>query len=156
QDVGEEDGRVHAEDAHRLQRHFAGQVGSPAELEELHLFAHGAVLRQVPARLPPDPDRRPIDGLVAAGAQEPIGSGHVGYIAESGRKAASRGVQLRRETCWSSSTAVPSLNTRTVPLDWETVMATALVPTVMAAAAAWRAPRPSCSGTSLPSGPTWR
>src|SRR2546430_14042270 len=65
----------------------------------------------------------------------------------------SRG-QDRRATCWSSRTAWPPFQTRTVPLDWDTEIATALVSTVIAAAAAWRAPRPSGSST-LPS-PTWR
>src|SRR5207253_8709134 len=49
--------------------------------------------------------------------------------------------QERRATCWSSRTAWPPFQTRTVPLDWDTEMATALVSTVTAAAAAWRAPR---------------
>src|SRR2546423_10504403 len=49
----------------------------------------------------------------------------------------SRG-QDRRATCWSSRTAWPPFQTRTVPLDWDTEIATALVSTVIAAAAAWR------------------
>src|SRR3989442_10758161 len=44
----------------------------------------------------------------------------------------SRG-QDRRATCWSSRTAWPAFQTRTVPLDWDTEMATALVSTVIAA-----------------------
>src|SRR5258708_32301651 len=51
--------RVHAEDAHRLQRHLAGQVRGPAEVEELHLRAHGSGLRQIPAPRPHDTDRPP-------------------------------------------------------------------------------------------------
>src|SRR2546427_12634556 len=51
------------------------------------------------------------------------------------------GDQDRRATCWSSRTAWPALQTRTVPLDWDTEKATALVSTVIAAAAAGRAPR---------------
>src|SRR5256885_12726813 len=55
------------------------------------------------------------------------------------------GDQDRRATCWSSRTAWPAFQTRTVPLDWDTEMATALVSTVIAAEAAWRAPRPGGS-----------
>src|SRR2546425_11241549 len=54
----------------------------------------------------------------------------------------SRG-QDRRAACWSSRTAWPAFQTRTVPLDWDTEMATALVSTGVAAEAAGRAPRAS-------------
>src|SRR5438105_13664383 len=62
----------------------------------------------------------------------------------------------RRATCGSSRTASPSLKTRTVPEDCDTLMEMARVSTVMAAAAAWRAPRPRGSSTPLRSvaGPT--
>src|SRR2546430_6077032 len=63
----------------------------------------------------------------------------------------SRG-QDRRATCWSPRTAWPPFQTRTVPLDWDTEIATALVSTVIAAAAAWRAPRARGS-PPLPSPP---
>src|SRR5438128_10433291 len=68
------------------------------------------------------------------------------------------GGQERRATCWSSRTGSPFLKTRTVPEDWDTLMEMACVSTVIAAAAAWRAPSPSGSSTPLRSAdePAWR
>src|SRR5207247_2428949 len=56
--------------------------------------------------------------------------------------------QILRAVWCSSRTISPPLNTRTVPVVWETEMAMALVSTLMAAAALWRAPNPSGSSTS--------
>jgi hypothetical protein len=50
--------------------------------------------------------------------------------------------QILRAVWCSSSTISPSLNTRTVPVVCDTVIATAFVSPVTAAAAEWRAPRP--------------
>ena len=62
--------------------------------------------------------------------------------------------QILRAVWCSSSAISPSLKNRTVPVVWETVMATAFVSRVAAAAALWRAPRPMGSFRSFEN--VWR
>ena len=66
QNVGEDDRRIEAEPADRLQRHLGGQFRIEAEIEEAAgLGAHLAIFRQIAAGLPHHPDGR--DGLPLAG-----------------------------------------------------------------------------------------
>jgi hypothetical protein len=59
QNVGEDDRRIEAETADRLQRDFGGELRREAEVEEAAgLGAKLAIFRQVTARLPHHPDRR--------------------------------------------------------------------------------------------------
>ena len=73
EDVAEEDGRVDAEYVDRLQRHFGGEIGRLAELEETDFLADGTVLRQVAPGLPHQPDRRLVDRSPETGLDEPVG-----------------------------------------------------------------------------------
>src|SRR6266481_410785 len=144
QDVAEEDGGVDAEDVHRLDGDLRRQIGRLAQLQEGNPGAHRPILRQVPPRLPHQPDGSLVDRPPPARVQEPVR--HSGLSTTKPPE--------RRATCCSSRTACPLFQTRTAPLLCETEMATAFDSTVMAAAAAWRAPSPSGSST-FPS-PTWR
>ena len=74
--IGEEDGRVHVDAAHRLQRDLGRQIGRATELEQRVALAQRAVLAHVAAGLAHEPDRRGVDGLEPAGFQE-SGSGSV-------------------------------------------------------------------------------
>ena len=69
-DVGEEDRRVHAVPADRLQRDLDDQLGVHAGLEHPDALAQLEVLRQRPAGLAHEPDRRVRDRLAAAALQE--------------------------------------------------------------------------------------
>ena len=70
QDVGEEDGRVHAELLDRQHRHLGRRVRRPAELEEPEPLADRAVLGQEAAGLAHEPDRREGRRAAAAGGEE--------------------------------------------------------------------------------------
>jgi hypothetical protein len=70
QDVGEQDGGVHAELLDRLQRHLGGALRALAELEEAVTRAQGAVGRQVAPGLTHEPHGRVRRGLAARGAQK--------------------------------------------------------------------------------------
>jgi hypothetical protein len=73
QDVGEEDRGVERETRERLQRDLAGELRVRGEPEEAsRLCPRRAVLRQVAAGLPHDPDRRPVDRLARERAQQPV------------------------------------------------------------------------------------
>ena len=69
-DVAEQDRRVHAVPAHRLQGDLGDELRRPAGLEHRDALAEPAVLRQRPARLAHEPDRRVRHRLASAGAQE--------------------------------------------------------------------------------------
>src|SRR5574342_852324 len=105
---------------------------------------------QVPRPLPVvgllrrEADPPPVEDVEPGGQdhQRQGGAGRVGDAAERGARGGS-GSQMRLPVWCSSSTISPPLKTRTAPVVWETVMATAAVSAVMAAAALWRAPRPS-------------
>ena len=70
QDVGEEDGRVHAEALDRLERHLRRRRRRLAQLEEAVARAQRAVLGHVAPRLAHQPDRRERGLLASAGAEE--------------------------------------------------------------------------------------
>ena len=70
QDVGEENRRVEAEAADRLERHLDGEVRRLAEREEINLLANLAIFRKIAARLTHEPDRGGLHALTAAGPQE--------------------------------------------------------------------------------------
>ena len=72
QDVGEDDRGVEREAAQRLQRGLDRQLRRLAQRQEVHALAQRAVLRQVAAGLPHDPQRRAVDRLAPAGAQEAV------------------------------------------------------------------------------------
>ena len=80
-DVGEEDRRVDAVAADRLQRDLGDEVGVGAGVEHRGALAQRAVLRQRPAGLAHEPDRRVRHRLAAAGA-------HEGGVARASRAAA--------------------------------------------------------------------
>ena len=69
-DVGEEDRRVDAVAADRLQRDLGDEVGRRAGVEHRVALADLAVLGQRAAGLPHEPHRRVRDRLAAAGPQE--------------------------------------------------------------------------------------
>ena len=69
-DVGEEDRRVDAVAADRLQRDLGDEVGGRAGVEHLVALAELAVLGQRPAGLAHEPHRRVRDGLAAARPEE--------------------------------------------------------------------------------------
>ena len=69
-DVGEEDGRVDAVPAHRLQRHLRAELRRSRDLEEAVLLPQRAVLGQRAARLAHEPDRRPLGRLAPQRADE--------------------------------------------------------------------------------------
>ncbi len=70
QDIGENDDRVHPQDAVRLQGDLHSQLRGPADFEKIVFVAYRAVLRQVTPGLSHDPYRHPLDGFAAASAQE--------------------------------------------------------------------------------------
>ena len=71
QDVGEQDRRVQPVAADRLQRHFGGQSGVVAEVQEAAgPGPDSAVFRQVAPGLAHQPDRRPGQDLAGQGAEE--------------------------------------------------------------------------------------
>ena len=72
-DVREHHRRVDVVAAHRLEGHLGAELRLRADLEERVLLADLAVLRQRPARLAHEPDRRPLDRLAAGGAHEKRG-----------------------------------------------------------------------------------
>jgi hypothetical protein len=73
EDVGEDDRGIEVEPVNRLQRHLDGDLGCAAHRQEVAgTTTDLTVLRQVPARLAHDPDRRPIDRFTTASLQEPI------------------------------------------------------------------------------------
>ncbi len=69
-DVGEHHRRVDAVQAHRLERHLGAELGLAEDLEQPVLLADLPVPGQRPPRLAHEPDRRPLDGLEAAGSDE--------------------------------------------------------------------------------------
>ena len=72
QNVRENDDRVHAQNAARLQRNFHCEFRSSADFQKVVLLADGAVFRQITPRLPHDPYRHALDRLAAAGAQKEV------------------------------------------------------------------------------------
>ncbi len=72
QEVGKQDRRVDVDRLDGLQRDGHGELRLAADLEQGIAFAQRAVLRHVSPRLAHEPDRRGIDGLSSAGAQEAI------------------------------------------------------------------------------------
>jgi hypothetical protein len=71
QDVGEDDGRIERKPAHWLQGGFRRHLGIVAEGDEVAgPRPELAVLRQRPAGLAHQPDRRPIEGFTGQGAQQ--------------------------------------------------------------------------------------
>ena len=83
EEVAEEDRRVDAESTHRLQGDLDGQLGRPAEVEQAVLLPQGAVLGHVSPRLAHEPDRRLVDGLAAARAEEAVVHRLVAIIAHA-------------------------------------------------------------------------
>ena len=73
-DVGEEDGGVDAEPAHRLHGDLGGQVGRGDDLEHAVALADRPVLGQRPSRLAHEPHRHLGHRLAPAGVEE--GRGH--------------------------------------------------------------------------------
>ena len=63
QQVGEDDRRIHAQPLDRRQHDLGAEVGPFAQLQKAHAAAHGAILGQVTARLPHQPNRRPRNRL---------------------------------------------------------------------------------------------
>src|SRR5262249_26271915 len=72
QDVREDDRRVDAQASDRLHGHLGGQIRRLAELEEGDLLPDRAVLRQVTAGLPHQPDRCGIHRLAPRSQQKPL------------------------------------------------------------------------------------
>jgi hypothetical protein len=72
QDVGEQDGGVHAVRLDRLQGDLGREIRLLADLEQRVFFADLAVLRHVAARLTHEPDRRDVYRLAAAGTEKSI------------------------------------------------------------------------------------
>ena len=70
QQIGKQDRGVDVDPPHRLQRDFGGEIGRSAEIEQRIALAQRAVLAHVPAGLAHEPDRRRVDRLPAAGAEE--------------------------------------------------------------------------------------
>ena len=59
QNVGEDDGRVESEPAHRLERYFGGELRIEAKIEEgTDLGSDLSIFGQIPPSLPHQPDRR--------------------------------------------------------------------------------------------------
>ncbi len=72
EDVREEDGRVHAEEVHRLQGHLDAEFRSLAQFEKGHAAAHLLVFREIAAGLAHHPDRGVLGLFAAAGLEEGI------------------------------------------------------------------------------------
>ena len=70
QDIGEDNHRIDAQAAERLQRDLDGQLRRLAKLQESLLCADFPIFGEVTARLPHHPDRHPWNCLPTAGAQE--------------------------------------------------------------------------------------
>ena len=70
QQIGEQDGGVDFDTAHRLQRDFGGQIGRAAQVEQRIALAQRAVFAHVAAGLAHEPDRRRVDRLAPAGFEE--------------------------------------------------------------------------------------
>ena len=69
QDIGEQNGRIHAIAPDGLQRHFAGEFRRETEIEEsAGLSADLPVFRQIPTRLTHQPEGRFLQSLTAQGA----------------------------------------------------------------------------------------
>jgi hypothetical protein len=79
QQVAEDDRRIDAEPLHGGDHHLGREPRVLAQLHEAHLLAHRPVLGEVAARLPHQPDRRPLDRLAATGPH------HQGATARIGR-----------------------------------------------------------------------
>ncbi len=90
QDVGEDDRGVDAEAPHRLQGDLGGELGRAAEGEEVHPLAQGAVLGEVAARLPHQPNRTPLGGLVPARPEEEVAHRNGGRITPGSRAGGGR------------------------------------------------------------------
>ena len=69
-DVAEEDRRIQGEPPGRLEGDFRGQLRRFGEGKKIHGLPNRPVLRQIPSRLPHDPDRRVGRGLGAASGQK--------------------------------------------------------------------------------------
>ena len=70
QQVAEDDGCIDAEPLDRGDHHLGGEAGCLAEFQEAHVLADGPVLRQIPACLPHQPDRRAFHRFAPARAHE--------------------------------------------------------------------------------------
>ena len=69
-DVAEQNGGVDPVPTYRLHRDLGDEVGTHARLEHPDALTQLAVLRERPARLAHEPDRRMRDGLASAGTKE--------------------------------------------------------------------------------------
>ncbi len=78
-DVGEEDGGIHAQATDRLQRHLGGNLGSADHVRKGVLLTDGPVLGERSAGLAHEPDGNPARRQSATGGQE-RGQGLVGGV----------------------------------------------------------------------------
>jgi len=92
-DVREHHGRVDVVAAHRLQRHLGAELRLVADLEERVRLPNLAVLRQRPARLAHEPDRRAINRLTLAGPDEPVVHAETRVLASAMRSSSQRGLK---------------------------------------------------------------
>ena len=79
QQIGEEDRGVDLDDVDRLQRHRDGELGLAADLEQREALAQGAVVRHVAPGLAHEPHGCHVDGLAAAGPEEPVVHASAGH-----------------------------------------------------------------------------
>jgi hypothetical protein len=105
QEIGEEDGRIHAEGVDGLQRDLHRQLRRAAEGEQRVLRAQAPVLGHVTAGLPHEPDGRAVDLLEAAGAEEAVV--HSRIIASARLHTGTAAVMRRARTTKRSPTAKP-------------------------------------------------
>ena len=77
QQIGKDDGRIHAQGLSGRDRHLGRYFRPLAYLDQRILLADGAVFRHVTARLAHEPDRRPIHRKSTASLDEAgFGSRH--------------------------------------------------------------------------------
>ena len=75
-DVGEQDGPIDGQLAHRHQRDFGAQLRRLCQSEDGVRLAQLAVAGEIAAGLAHEPDWCGVDGLAAAGGQEALGARH--------------------------------------------------------------------------------
>ena len=93
-DVGEQDRRVDAEPADRLEGDLGAERRVAGDLDQRRPLADGPVLGEGPAGLAHEPDRRGVDRLAAAGSQE-AGRARVGRRGRGDGSRARRGDGIR-------------------------------------------------------------
>ena len=76
QQVGKDDGRVHAQLFRGGDGDFGGELGLLADFDQRVVLADVAVFLHVAAGLAQKPDRRAVDGLAQAGAHKPAAFEH--------------------------------------------------------------------------------